>query len=103
MGARPVSRKVSVDSAADTWTDDLLRSVYNLAFRQRSPWGWLAATVFAAVPIAISFLCWRDDNVICALVFTAFAVAILGLRVIFIRSTAPAAPMHPVQGTKSAG
>ena len=97
-----MSRKVSVDSAADGWTDDLLRAVYNLAFRQRSAWGWLVATLFAAVPIAIAYLCWRDGNIVCALVFAGFAVAIIALRVVCMRGASPAEPLHPYQGTKGA-
>ena len=102
MDSRPVSRKVSVDSAADAWTDDLLHAVYKLAFRQRSAWGWFVVTAFAAVPVVISYLCWRDGNIVCASVFAGFAVAIFALRVICIRSTSPAEPLHPYQSTKGA-
>ena len=84
-GTRDVSRKVSVESVGDAWTDDLLRNLYTLAFRQDSVWGWITAACFLAVPGWISIVCLSDDNIVCAIVFGALAAGILALRLYFLR------------------
>jgi len=51
-----VSRKVSVESVGDDWTDDLLRTLYVLAFRQDGVRGWLTAMGFIVIPVWISIV-----------------------------------------------
>lgn len=98
-----MSRKVSVDSAGDGWTDDLLRVLYDLAFRQRSAWGWLAAAAFAVVPVSISYLCWADGNVICAAVFIGIATLIVVLRIICTRGALATDTFQAYEESKEAG
>ena len=80
-----MSRKVSVESVGDDWTDDLLRSLYVLAFRQDGVRGWLTAIGFIAIPVWISIVCTIDGNLAGAVVFGIIAAAILGIRLFFIR------------------
>ena len=99
-GTRNVSRKVSVDSIGDAGTDDLLRNLYSLAFRQESAWGWLTAICFLTVPLWISFVCWSEGNLVCATVFGAVGAAILGLRLYCLRLTGRQ-EMGPDGGSKA--
>lgn len=94
-----MSRKVSVESVGDDWTDDLLRNLYVLAFRQDGVRGWLTALGFIVVPVWISIVCMADGNIAGAAVFGIIAAAILGLRLFFLRmpdqNTALAAAPSP--------
>lgn len=83
-----MSRKVSVESVGDEWTDDLLRNLYVLAFRQDGIRGWLVAMGFIVVPVWISIVCLADGNIAGAAVFGVIAAAILGLRLFFLRMPA---------------
>lgn len=80
-----MSRKVSVESVGDDWTDDLLRNLYVLAFRQDGVRGWLTAIGFIVVPVWISIVCMADGNIAGAAVFGTVAVGILGMRLFFLR------------------
>ncbi len=80
-----MSRKVSVESVGDDWTDDLLRTLYVLAFRQDGVRGWLTAMGFIVVPVWISIVCMADGNIAGAIVFGIAAAAILGIRLFFLR------------------
>ena len=84
-----MSRKVSVESVGDDWTDDLLRTLYVLAFRQDGVRGWLAAIGFIVVPVWISIVCMADGNIAGAVVFGIIAAVILGLRLFFLRMSSP--------------
>jgi hypothetical protein len=75
-----VTRKVSVDSVADTSADDLLRFLYDFAFRQPSRWGWAVAGAFAAVPGWLSLVSLLEGKMVSCAVFTTMSVVILGLR-----------------------
>lgn len=80
-----MSRKVSVESVGDDWTDDLLRNLYVLAFRQDGVRGWLTAIGFIAIPVWISIVCMTDGNIAGAAVFGTIAVGILGIRLFLLR------------------
>jgi hypothetical protein len=80
-----VTRKVSVDSVTDASADDLLRFLYDLAFRQRSRWGWAVAGAFAAVPGWLSLVSLVEGNTVSCAVFAAMAGVVPGLRLYMLR------------------
>lgn len=84
-----MSRKVSVESVGDDWTDDLLRNLYVLAFRQDGVRGWLTAIGFIVIPVWISIVCMADGNIAGAAVFGTIAAGILGIRLFFLRMSDP--------------
>jgi hypothetical protein len=83
-----VTRKVSVDSVADTSADDLLRFLYDLAFRQPSRWGWAVAGGFAAIPGWLSLVSLLEGKMVSCAVFATMAAVILGLRFYLLRRMA---------------
>jgi hypothetical protein len=80
-----VSRKVSVDSVSDTSADDLLRFLYDLTFRQPSPWGWVAAGCFAALPAWLAIVCMVEGNVIGSVVLLLMTGMVPLLRTFLLR------------------
>ncbi|MGH6618445.1 MAG: hypothetical protein ACREF6_02770 [Alphaproteobacteria bacterium] len=80
-----MTRKVSVDSVGDASADDLLRFLYDLAFRQRSLWGWGVASAFAAIPGWLSLVSMIEGNAVSGAVFAAMCGLILGLRIYLLR------------------
>ncbi len=83
-----MTRKVSVDSVADTSADDLLRFLYDLAFRQPTPWGWAVAGAFAAIPGWMSIVSFLEGKTVSGVVFGAMCAVILGLRFYMLRRVA---------------
>lgn len=80
-----MTRKVSVDSVGDASADDLLRFVYDLAFRQPSAWGWSVAGAFAAIPAWLSLVSAMEGNAVSGAVFAAMCAFILALRIYLLR------------------
>lgn len=80
-----MTRKVSVDSVGDASADDLLRFLYDLAFRQRSLWGWGVAGALAAIPGWLSLVSMVEGNAVSGAVFAAMCGLILGLRIYLLR------------------
>lgn len=80
-----MTRKVSVDSVADTSADDLLRHLYDLAFRQPSRWGWAVAGAFAAIPGWLSLVTLIEGRMVSSAVFAIMAAVVPGLRVYMLR------------------
>jgi hypothetical protein len=74
-----------VDSVGDTSADDLLRFLYDLAFRRPSAWGWTVAGAFAAIPGWLSLVSLLDGNFVSSAVFTVMCALILGLRFYLLR------------------
>lgn len=74
-----------MDSVGDTSADDLLRFVYDLAFRQPSGWGWTVAGGFVAVPGWLALVSLIERNLLSAAVFATMCGVILGLRVYLLR------------------
>ena len=93
-----MSRKVSVESVGDDWTDDLLRNLYVLAFRQDGIRGWLTAIGFIVIPVWVSIVCMADGNVAGATVFGIFAAGILGMRLFFLRMPGQETALAPNPG-----
>lgn len=83
--ATVVSRKVSVDSVSDTSADDLLRFLYDLTFRQPSPWGWVAAGCFAAFPAWLAIVCVIEGNVVGSIVLLLMTAMVPALRTYLLR------------------
>lgn len=80
-----MTRKVSVDSVGDASADDLLRFLYDLAFRRPSVWGWGVAGAFAAIPGWLALVSLIEGNVVSGAVFAAMCGLILGLRIYLLR------------------
>lgn len=80
-----MTRKVSVDSVGDASADDLLRFLYDLAFRRPSAWGWTVAGGFAAIPGWLSLVSLLEGNFVSGVVFTVMCALILGLRFYLLR------------------
>lgn len=80
-----MSRKVSVDSVGDQSTDDLLRFLYDLTFRQPTSWGWAVAAGFAALPTWLAIVCITEGNAVGGTAFIAMAATVPGLRYYLLR------------------
>ena len=82
-----MSRKVSVDSVSDPSTDDLLRHLYDLTFRQSSFWGWAVAVLVAAGPAWLATVCLIEGNFVGSAVFVLMAGIVPALRYFLLRRT----------------
>ena len=74
-----------MDSVGDASADDLLRFLYDLAFRQRSLWGWAVAVAFAAVPGWLALVSLIEGNYLSGVVFVAMCAIVPGLRYYLLR------------------
>lgn len=79
-----MTRKVSVDSVSDGSADDLLKSLYELTFRQPSSWGWVVAGLFAIVPAWLAIVCISEGNYVGGIAFSAMAAFVPGLRYLLV-------------------